>query len=134
MVKKEQIAGMALLCTAMLPGCCTYSTSTVTEYDTAGNVVRRTETCESVVRDIMKASENKTVLLWESGWTAYVSGSAFTAEDPSPTLKMFAGKSDKGLLSIHREHTDVFKKLPEILRSTRQDLHVTSEGISDGTK
>lgn len=123
-----------MLSAAMLTGCCTYSTSTVSEYDADGNMIRRTETCESVVRDIMKASENKTVLLWESGWTAYVSGSAFTAEDPSPTLKMFAGKSDKGLLSIHRDHTEVFNKLPEILRSTKQDLHVSSEGISNETK
>ena len=115
---------------AMLTGGCMNSTSSVTEFDASGNVIRRTETRESIIRDVMRATENKTVLAWESGWMAYVSGSAFSAEDPSPTLKLFAGKSDKGLLSIHRDHTAVLGSLPEILRAARQELRVTSDGIT----
>jgi hypothetical protein len=46
-----------------------------------------------------------------------MSASTATTEDPTPTFKMGAGKIDKGIITLHKDHKDL--NVPEIIKSTR---------------
>lgn len=108
---------------------CTATKSHVKEYDAEGRIVRETVTSESVVSSLTKSTQNKTVIAWESGWTAYMSCSGATTEDPTPTIKMGAGKVDSGLISALPGTK--WKGLAEVIAATRQDLVVNAEGIKN---
>jgi hypothetical protein len=108
---------------------CTSTQSIVKEYDAEGRIVKVTETSESVVTSLTKSTQNKTVIAWESGWTAYLSCSGATTEDPTPTFKMGAGKVDSGLISALPDTK--WEGLPEVIAATRQDLVVNAEGIKN---
>lgn len=107
---------------------CTATQSTVTEFDKDGKVVKTTVTSESVVSTLTKSTKDKTVIAWESGWAAYISASAATQEDPTPTVKMFAGKTDKGIISAHKDQQG-WDKLPDVIRATKYELQLTAEGM-----
>lgn len=117
------IAAMAAL---VFTGC-TATQSTITEFDKDGKVVKTTVTSESVVSTLTKSTKDKTVIAWESGWAAYISASAATQEDPTPAVKMFAGKTDKGLISAHKDQN--WEKLPDVIRATKYELQLTAEGM-----
>lgn len=107
---------------------CTATQSTVTEFDKDGKVVKTTVTSESVVSTLTKSTKDKTVIAWESGWAAYISASTATQEDPTPTVKMFAGKTDKGIISAHKDQQG-WDKLPDVIRATKYELQLTAEGM-----
>lgn len=111
---------------------CTTTKSTVTEYDKDGKVVKTTVTSESVVSTLTKSTKDKTVIAWESGWAAYISASTATQEDPTPTVKMFAGKTDKGIISAHKDQK--WDKLPEVIRATKYELNVSAAGVGSTSK
>lgn len=114
----------------LLTGCLTGTTSVVTEYDTAtGKITKVTETGESVVKSITQSTKDKTCIAWESGWSAYISASTATTEDPTPTVKMGAGKVDKGAISLHTEHKEIQTVLPQIIQATRESLTVSPDGV-----
>lgn len=108
---------------------CTATKSTIREFDAEGKVVKETVTSESVVTSLTKSTQGKTVVMWQSGWSAYLSCSGATTEDPTPTVKMGAGKIDSGLISALPETK--WEGLPEVIAATRQDLVVSAEGISN---
>lgn len=83
----------------LLAAGCASTHSTITEFDAAGNVIRTTETSESVIKTVTDSTQNKSVLIWEDGWAAYISASSGTVEDPTPHGKIFCGKVNKGALS-----------------------------------
>lgn len=111
---------------------CTSTQSIIKEYDADGRLVKQTETSESVVSSLTKSTQNKTVIAWESGWSAYMSCSAATLETPTPTFKMGAGKIDSGVISALPETT--WEGLPEVIAATRQDLVINSDGINNFSK
>lgn len=116
--------------TIVLTGCFTGTTTTITEFDTKGNVVKVTETGESVVKSVVESTKDKTCITWESGWAAYLTATAASTEDPTPTLKIGAGKVDKGVITLHPNHTELQKIIPDVIKSTRQDLTVSTDGVS----
>lgn len=118
---------VAALAMALLSGC-TATRSTVTEFDKDGKAVKTTVTSESVVSTLTKSTKDKTVIAWESGWAAYISASTATQEDPTPAVKMFVGKTDKGIISAHKDQKS-FDKIPEVIKATKYDLKVTSSGV-----
>ena len=125
----KNIFSMIVIAAAMvLITGCTATKSTVTELDKDGKVVKTTVTSESVVSTLTKSTKDKTVIVWESGWAAYISASTATQEDPTPTLKMFVGKTDKGMISAHKDQK-TFDKIPEVIRATKYDLKVTGTGV-----
>lgn len=99
----EKIFFVVVAATFLLTGCLSPTANKVTEYDSAGNIVKVTETTESVITSLMESTRDKTLIAWDNSFLAYLSASAATVEDPTPTLKMGIGKSDKGLLSIKHE-------------------------------
>ena len=120
------IAAFAAL--VMLAGCASTKT-TITELDPAtGKAVKVTETTESVVTTLTKSTANKTVIAWESGWAAYISASMATAEDPTPAVKMFAGKTDKGIISAHKEQQN-WDKIADVIKATKYELELSTEGM-----
>lgn len=108
---------------------CTATKTIVTELDPAtGKAVKVTETAESVVSTLTKSTANKTVIAWESGWAAYISASMATTEDPTPSVKMFAGKTDKGIISAHKEQQN-WEKLAEVIKATKYELELSADGM-----
>ena len=107
---------------------CTATQSTITEFDKDGKVVKTTVTSESVVSTLTKSTANKTVIAWESGWAAYISASMATTEDPTPSVKMFAGKTDKGIISAHKEQQS-WDKLAEVIKATKYELELSADGM-----
>ena len=120
-----------LLVVVLLSGCST-TRSVVKEFDVAGNIVKETVTTDSVVKELTASTAGKTVIVWENGWAAYLSISTATIEDPTPTGKMFAGKTAKGLISALPNQN--WENLPEVIRATREDLNVSAQGISSENK
>ena len=121
------VAAMCIGC-VVLTGC-TSTRSTITEYDNAGNITRMTETSESVIKTMTTATENKTVIMWEDGWAGYISMSSGTAEDPTPHGKIFAGKTNKGWISILPNQQGL-PGIARIIQSTKSNVAVSLDGIS----
>lgn len=129
--KLFEIAGKvipALALAALLSGCLAATRSIVTEYDKDGKVCRVTETSESVVASITKSTAGKTVVAWESGWAAYISASTATLEEPTPTVRMFAGKTDKGVISALPGQQD-WTGIARTVTATKYALEVSPNGV-----
>lgn len=119
-----------LLCgaiAAMVAGCAA-TRSVVTEYDAAGNVSRVTESSESVIKTVTDSTQGKTVVMWEDGWAVYISVSSGTTEDPTPHGKIFAGKVNKGAVSILPNQSGL-PGIARIIQATKSDLDVS---LTDG--
>ncbi len=127
---KNKIAlGIATLILTLATGCASTS-STILEYDASGNVVKRTETSESVIKTVTDSTKNKSVVVWEDGWAAYISVSSGTTEDPTPHGKIFAGKVNKGAISMLPNQSGL-AGISTIIQSTKSDVSASlTEGVS----
>jgi hypothetical protein len=113
----------------VLTGCFSPTSTTVTEYNADGKVMKVTATTESVIKSVTGSTKDKSIVVWESGWLAYLSASTATTDDPTPTFKMGAGKVDKGAISLHKDHKDL--NIADVIKATRSDLEVTTTGVSE---
>ena len=111
----------------MLTGCAA-TRSTITEYDATGNILKKTETSESIIATVTKSTQNKTVVMWEDGWAGYISISSGTTEDPMPHGKIFAGKVNKGAISILPNQQNL-PGIAKIIQATKSDVSVS---LTDG--
>lgn len=111
----------------MLTGCAA-TRSTITEYDAAGNILKKTETSESIIATVTKSTQGKTVVMWEDGWAGYISISSGTTEDPTPHGKIFAGKVNKGAISILPNQSGL-PGIAKIIQATKSDVSVS---LTDG--
>jgi hypothetical protein len=129
---KKQIRNgvFAISILAGTSGCLSSTASTVTEYNAEGKVVRITQNSESILKSVTESTKDKTCIVWESGWAAYISASAATTEDPTPTVKMGVGKVDKGAISLHKDHKELQNNLPAVIHATRDDLSVSVDGVT----
>lgn len=119
-----------LLCgsiAAMVAGCAA-TRSIITEYDAAGNVSRVTDSSESVIKTVTASTQGKTVVMWEDGWAAYISVSSGTTDDPTPHGKIFAGKVNKGAVSILPNQTGL-PGIARIIQATKSDFRASLEGV-----
>ena len=122
------LSGVVL--TMLCAGCALGSAiATVTEYDSEGKIIRKTESKQPVSQILTESTKNKTVILWESGWTAGISCAVASSEDPTPHIRIYAGKADKGMISAlpQQENWDGIAKT---VLMTKQDLNVSLTGIS----
>ncbi len=102
----------------------------VTEFDAQGNIVRTTETSESVIKTVTASTRGKTVVMWEDGWAAYISVSCGTLEDPTPHGKIFCGKINHGAVSMLPNQQGA-PDIARIIRATKSDVSVgLTEGVS----
>ncbi len=121
----------AIICAAVmaafaLTGCTTESV--VTEFDQAGNIVKVTKSSKDPFDKITESTKDKTVVAWSNGWAAYIRASSITAESPTPTGEIYAGKLAKGVLTLHKDQTNA-DKIPAIIAATREDISVDFSGI-----
>ena len=107
---------------------CASTQSTITEYDASGNILKKTETSESVISSVVKSTKNKSVVMWEDGWAGYISISSGTTEDPTPHGKIFAGKVNKGAISILPNQSGL-PGIAKIIQATKSDVSVS---LADG--
>lgn len=127
----KKITLITIICAALFCGC-TATKTVISELDPAtGKTVKVTETTESVVSTLTKSTKDKTVIAWESGWAAYISASMATTEDPTPSVKLFAGKTDKGIISAHKDQKE-WSNLAEVIKATKYDLEVSAKGVKSG--
>ena len=120
-------ASTAAVC--LLAGC-TATRSVITEYDNEGKVIKKTERSESVIRTVTSSTRGKTVVMWEDGWSAYISVSSGTMEDPTPHGKIFVGKVNKGAISILPNQSGL-PGIARIVQATKSDLDVSlTDGVS----
>lgn len=112
-------------------GCFSPTQSTVTEFAADGKTItKQTVTSESVIKSVVASTKDKTCIVWESGWAAYLSATTATTEDPTPTFKMGAGKIDKGAISLHKDHKDL--KIENVIKATRSDVTVSpTSGVTE---
>ncbi len=133
-MKKVQIIVliiMAIVAICLFSGC-TSTQSQIKEYDANGNLTKETTTSESVISSVVKSTKDKTVIAWEDGWAAYMSISPATTEDPTPHMKLFAGKTNKGVANI-LPNQQFLKEIAKIIQATKSDLSVTATGIETDT-
>ncbi|MBE6367906.1 MAG: hypothetical protein E7052_08390 [Lentisphaerae bacterium] len=126
---KKTIGFITMLAAAVVMTGCASTHSTITEFDDSGNITRLTETSESVIKTVTSATENKTVIMWEDGWAGYISISSGTTEDPTPHGKIFAGKTNKGWISILPDQQGL-PGIARIIQATKSDVAVSLDGIS----
>ena len=129
-IKALIIFGIATLMLVLLATGCTSTASTILEYDETGNLVKRTESSESVIKTVTDSTKNKSVIVWEDGWAAYISVSSGTTEDPTPHGKLFAGKVNKGAISILPDQT-ALPGIAKIIQATKSDITASlTDGVS----
>ena len=112
----------------MLTGCAA-TRSTITEYDATGNILKKTESSESIIATVTKSTQGKTVVMWEDGWAGYISISSGTMDDPTPHGKIFAGKVNKGAVSILPNQQNL-PGIARIIQATKSDLSVGLDGAT----
>lgn len=122
------IAILAAALLVLLTGCAS-TRSTITEYDAAGNIVKKTESSESVIKTVTASTQGKTVVMWEDGWAAYISASSGTTEDPTPHGKIFAGKTNKGAISILPDQRNL-PGIARIIQATKSDIGIALDGLT----
>ena len=80
---------LALLASALIAAICAGCTATETvirEYDAEGNLLKKTYASESLVKDITESTKNKTLVVWENGWAAYLSASTATTANAAAII------------------------------------------------
>ena len=125
---RKLILFFSVLSLGLLSACASTS-STILEYDASGNVVKRTETSESVIKTITDSTKGKTIIAWDNSWLAGLSISTATTEDPTPTIKILAGRNDKGVINLLPEHN--ISALIEVIPAIRAgDLTLGISGVT----
>ena len=117
----------AVLTAALLCGCAS-TRSMITEFDKDGKITRLTESTQSVIQTLMSSTQNKSVIIWEDGWAAYISGSTGTFDDPTPHGKIFCGKVNKGWISIIKGQQNI-DQIASVIQATKSDISVSAEGL-----
>ena len=107
---------------------CASTGSTIYTYDSDGRVTQKTVTSESVIKTVTDSTKNKSVVMWEDGWAAYMSVSSGTLEDPTPHGKIFMGKVNKGAVSLLPNQNGL-TGISRIIQATKNDV---SASLTDG--
>ena len=127
-MKKTTTIVLPALTMLFTAGCFSPTQSTVMEFDQDGRIIRKTVTSESVVKTVTESTKDKSVIVWDNSWLAYMAVTTSTAEDPTPTMKMGVGRADKGAATIHKDHD--LSLLPAIVESIRAgEISISGSGI-----
>ena len=98
----------------VLLSACASTGSTIYTYDSEGRVTQKTVTSESVIKTVTDSTKNKSVVMWEDGWAAY--------------LKIFMGKVNKGAISLLPNQNGL-PGISRIIQATKNDV---SASLTDG--
>ena len=129
---KKTIIMIALSAVMTVLSGCASTSSTVFEFDPDGKVVKETRTTESVMQTLINSTKNKSVVLWEDSLTAYMSVSGGTVDDPTPHGKIFAGKVNRGAVTLLPEQEDV-ANIAKVIHATKRDVELTFDKVSSSS-
>ena len=118
----------AVILALLLTACFSPTQTTISQFDAQGKLTKTTVTSESIIKSVVDSTKDKSCITWESGWAAYLTATAATTEDPTPTFKMGAGKIDKGIITLHKEHKNM--PVAQIIKATRSDLNISPTGVT----
>ena len=128
-MSKQIVIFAAAVAVVFIAAGCASTHSTITEFDAAGNVIRTTETSESVIKTVTASTQGKSVIAWEDGWAGYISVSSGTLDDPTPHGRIFAGKINKGAVSLLPNQSGL-PGIAKIIQATKSDLSVSFDGAA----
>ena len=132
-MKTSRILGLLIVlivATVMLAGCS--STSIITEYDANGNIVKKTETKESVVEQVMASTKDKTVIAFREFYAV-----GLRAEPSTETLFTFECAyvhKNTGVISVLKEQQNL-DKIANIVYNMKQtdSVSATTSGVSSSS-
>lgn len=101
----------------------------IKELDKDGKVVKETVQKKPFVGYITDSTKDKTLIIWTSGWVAEVSAAFMNTEDPTPHVKIYAGKLDRGIISAKPDTKD-WEGIAKAVVATKQDFNISMTGIS----
>lgn len=132
-MKKSRIVGMfviALAAIAMLTGC--NSTSIITEYDAQGNIVKKTETKESVVEQVIASTQNKTVVAFREFYM--VGMRAEPSSENLFSLECAYMHKNTGVISVLKDQQNL-DKIADIVYNMKQtdSVSATTSGVSSSS-
>ena len=117
----------------LLSGCFSPTRSKVTFYDNSGKVQRVVEAEESLIKTIVRAYKDHSVIWYDNGWHMTFKITMTSSEDFFPTVNMSTGKNDKATFILHRDHN--LSVLPEVIGNIRtsgdKKTFSTKENITD---
>ena len=108
---------IAISVLVLLPGCFSPTRSKVTFYDNEGKIQRTVEAEESIIKTIVRAYKDHSVIWYDNGWHLTMKVTMTTSEDFFPTVVLAAGKNDKATFILHRDHN--LSILPEVIGNIR---------------
>ena len=124
------ILATCFMCLISFSGCVT--SSTITTYDADGKIIKIEKATSDIVDKITQSTKDKTLIIWEDGWLAYLSISPGTTDDPTPHAKMWGGKLSKGYISIHKDMKDInWDGISKVISATSKNLSITPKGINE---
>lgn len=129
-MKKVLFIGALFIALAgLMTGCS--STSIIKEFDEKGNLVKQTETKESVVDQVIASTKDKSVWVYEEGWLGAVRATVVSTDNPTPVLEILATKKNRGVVTIHKDQKDM-DKLEGIFKACKstESLSLSGTGIS----
>lgn len=122
--------GICFLVSGCLTGT-TETTTTITEFDTDGKVTKTTVTnasTESIVSSVMDSTKEKSLVVWDNSFKAYLSVSWGDTSTPTPHVDMGIGKNDKGYFSLHKNHgAEYGERMIQAARA--QEITISNTGI-----
>lgn len=104
-------------------GCMTPTMSTVTFYK-EGKVVKTITASESLAKTIMESYKDHTVIWWDNGWHISLTAKMADTQNPTPTVELSAGKNDRGILLINKQH-DLAVAVPLVKGMRDSEIKVT---------
>lgn len=135
------IAAAAIGICFLVTGCLTGTTetkTTITEFDAKGKVVKTTVTdasTESIVASVMHATEDKSVVVWDNSFKAYLSVSWGNVDNPTPHVDAGIGKNDRGYFSLHKNHDSRDgERMIQAARAQEISIKATGMETSSGNK
>lgn len=128
MIKIKILIAFLLMLTA---GCT--SKYIITKYDKDGIVTEVVETNENLIATLSRNNENKSVLIFRSGWVLGAEASFISEENVSPYVKVLAGNQFTGYFSILKEHQlqDIPSIMAAINKKLKVDITATGVGVED---
>lgn len=132
-MKTARIVGMfviALAAIAMLTGC--NSTSIITEYDAQGNIVKKTETKESVVEQVIASTQNKTVVAFREFYM--VGMRAEPSSENLFSLECAYMHKNTGVISVLKDQQNL-DKIADIVKNMKQtdSVSATTSGVTSSS-
>jgi uncharacterized protein YceK len=119
-----------IVAACLLSGCGTVYN--VTTYDKDGKIATVENVDADIIGSIVQSTKNKTLIVWHTGWAVGIHASPGTYEDPTPTLKILAGKFDDGYISICKDQVGLnWDGIAATIEATNKSLSVSPTGVAE---